>query len=346
MRRPFGIALVGCGMAAKPHAQALKDLAAHGIVVQGVYARSADRRAAFAQTHGFPEADSLAALASNPLVDAAIVITPPNARAEIVRLFAQAGKHVLCEKPLERTAETAQGIVEMCDKAGVILGVVFQNRFRNAFEVLSQRLHAGDFGTPRLVAVDVPWWRDQAYYDEPGRGTYARDGGGVLISQAIHTLDLMLALTGPIVQVQALCATTPFHRMEAEDFVSAGLRFANGAVGHLVATTASFPGGQESIRLDCDLASLRLQGGVLHISWRDGRIERVGEPAMSGGGADPMAFPSDWHRALIADFAASVQLGRSPRVTGQQALVVQRLIAAIETSSAEGRAIPIKTEQP
>lgn len=337
---------MGCGMAAKPHAEALKDLAAHGIVVRGVHGRSADRRAAFAQRHGFPEADNLASLAADPEVDAAIVITPPNARAAIVRLFAQAGKHVLCEKPLERTVKAAQDIVDVCDTAGVTLGVVFQNRFRHAFEVLSERLKAGEFGTPRLVAVEVPWWRDQAYYDEPGRGTYARDGGGVLISQAIHTLDLMLALTGPIAQVQALCATSAFHRMEAEDYATAGLRFCNGAVGHLVATTASFPGGPESIRLDCDLASLRLQGGVLDISWRDGRTERVGEPAMSGGGADPMAFPSDWHRALVADFAASVQAGRAPRVTGRQALAVQRLIAAIETSSAEGRAISIETEQP
>jgi UDP-N-acetyl-2-amino-2-deoxyglucuronate dehydrogenase len=332
-------------MAAKPHAQALKDLASQGIVVRGVYARSADHRAAFAEAHGFPAVSSLEALAADPLVDAALIITPPNARADAVRLFAGAGKHILSEKPLERTARAAQDIVTCCEDAGVALGVVFQNRFRHAFEDLATRLAAGVFGPVRVVAVEVPWWREQSYYDEPGRGTYARDGGGVLISQAIHTLDLMLALTGPVAQVQALCATTAFHRMEAEDYAAAGLRFANGAVGHLVASTASFPGGPESIRLDCAQASVRLQGGVLDIHWRDGRSERVGERAMSGGGADPMAFPADWHRALIADFAASVRAGRAPRVTGRQALAVQRLIAAIETSSAQGRAILIETEQ-
>jgi len=343
MPRPFGIALVGCGMAAGPHARALKDLSAQ-ISVRGVFARSATRRAAFAAAHGFREAESLEALAADPAVDAVLIITPPNARADIVRLFAEAGKHVLSEKPLERTAVAAKEIVSICEAAGVQLGIVFQNRFRHAYEVLAARLTAGDFGAVRVVAVEVPWWRDQAYYDEPGRGTYARDGGGVLISQAIHTLDLMLSLTGPATQVQALCATTAFHRMEAEDYATAGLRFASGAVGHLVATTASYRGGAESIRLECDRASLRLQGGVLDILWRDGKAEQVGEPALSGGGADPMAFPADWHRALISDFAASIQAGRAPRVTGRQALDVQRLISAIETSSAAGRAINIDTE--
>lgn len=337
MPRPFGIALVGCGMAAKPHAQALKDLASHGIGVRGVYARSAPHRAAFAQTHGFPVADSLDALAADPQVDAALIITPPNARAEAVRLFAQAGKHVLSEKLLELTANAAQEIVTCCEAARVAIGVVFQNRFRHACEVLAARLATGVLGPVWVVAVEVPWWRDQSYYDEPGRGTFARDGGGVLISQAIHTLDLMLARAGPVAQVQALCATTAFHRMEAEDDAAAEMRFANGAAGHLVATTASFPGGPESIRLDCDLASARLQGGVLDIHWRAGRTEHVGEPTMSGGGADPMAFPADWHRALIADFAAAIRAGRAPRVTGRQALAVHRLIAAIETSSAQGR---------
>lgn len=344
MPEPFGLALVGCGMAAKPHAQALKDLAGR-VAVRGVYARSAERRAAFAATHGFPEAASLEALAADPAVDAALVITPPDARLEIVRLFARAGKHVLSEKPLERTEAAARAIVETCEAAGVTLGVVFQNRFRHAFEVLSARLAAGALGPVRLVAVEVPWWRDQAYYDEPGRGTYARDGGGVLISQAIHTLDLMLALAGPVAEVRALAATSAFHRMEAEDYAVAGLRFASGAHGHLVATTAFFPGGAESVRLECERASARLQGGVLDIAWRDGRAERIGEPAMSGGGADPMAFPADWHRDLIADFAAAAAAGRTPRVGGRQALAVQRLIAAIETSSAEGRAIQIDTEQ-
>lgn len=343
MNKPFGIALIGCGMGARPHAKALQDLAGT-VSVRGVYARSVDKRAAFAARYGFPQATSIAALVADPSVDAALVVTPPNARADIVSAFAQAGKHVLSEKPLERNLAAARGIVEACETAGVTLGVVFQHRFRMASRALAARLAQGAFGAVHIVGVAVPWWREQSYYDVPGRGSYARDGGGVLISQAIHTLDLMLSLVGPVAQVQAICATTPAHRMEAEDFAAAGLRFASGAVGHLMASTASYPGDAESIRLDCDRASVRLKSGVLDIFWRDGRHEQVGEPAATGGGADPMAFPADWHRDLIADFAAAVRAGRPPGVTGREALGVHRLITAIETSSTEGRAVSMIQE--
>ncbi|ROU03666.1 Gfo/Idh/MocA family protein [Histidinibacterium lentulum] len=334
------LALIGCGMAAKPHAAALKSLTDR-IEVAGVYARSPERRAAFAAEHGFPEAPSLDALVADPTIDAALVITPPNARADIVSAFARAGKHILSEKPLERTAEAAEAIVTICEAADVTLGVVFQHRFRKASEALADRLRDSSLGPIRVVGADIPWWREQAYYDEPGRGTYARDGGGVLISQAIHTLDLMLSLTGPAAELQGLTATTPLHRMEAEDYAAAVLRFANGAMGHLMASTAHYPGEAESLRLDCDRASVRLKSGVLDIHWRDGTHEQVGEQATTGGGADPMAFPSDWHRDLIADFAEAVRTGRAPRVTGRQALDVHRLIAAIERSSRDRRAISL-----
>jgi len=338
MAERLRLALVGCGMAAKPHAAALKALQDR-IEVAGVYSRSPEKRAAFAAEHGFPEAPSLDALITDPSIDAALIITPPNARADIVGAFARAGKHILSEKPLERTAEAAEAIVATCEAANVTLGVVFQHRFRRASEALADRLTDGSLGPIRLVGAEIPWWREQAYYDEPGRGTYARDGGGVLISQAIHTLDLMLALTGPVAEVQGLVTTTPLHRMEAEDYATAALRFENGATGHLMASTAHYPGEAESLRLDCDRASVRLKSGVLDIHWRDGTHEQIGEPATTGGGADPMAFPSDWQRDLIADFARAVQGGHAPRVTGRQALEVHRLIAAIERSSQERKAV-------
>lgn len=343
MAERLGLALVGAGMAAKPHAAALKEVSDR-IDVRGVFARRPEARAAFASEHGFPEVESLEALVADPSVEAALIITPPNARTDIVGAFAAAGKHVLSEKPLERTEPAARTIVETCERAGVTLGVMFQHRFRAASMALAEGLAEGRFGVIRIVGIEVPWWRDQAYYDEPGRGSYARDGGGVLISQAIHTIDLMLSLTGPVAEVQGLTATTPFHRMESEDYAAATLRFASGAVGHLMASTAHFPGEAESIRLECDRAALRLKSGVLDIHWRDGRHEQVGETATTGGGADPMAFPSDWHRDLILDFAEAVQTGRAPRVTGRDALEVQRLIAAIERSASELRTIQVSQE--
>ena len=214
------------------------------------------------------------------------------------------------------------------------LGIVLQHRARPGVEDLRAMLPR--LGALRMVEVHVPWWRPQAYYDEPGRGTYGRDGGGVLISQAIHTLDLMLSLTGAVASVTAMTATTGFHTMESEDFVSAGLAFANGAVGTLSATTASFPGRGETITLHYANGSARIDTNLLSIDWQDGQSETFGAATTSGAGADPMAFTSDWHRFVIEDFAAAVRDNRPPMVTGRAALDVHRLIAALETSGQTG----------
>jgi predicted dehydrogenase len=343
MTRKLGVAVVGLGMAAKPHALALQALSDR-IEVCGAFARSEAARRSFTETYGFPAADDLQALADNPQVEALILITPPNARQDIVTLFADRGKHILSEKPLERGLPQARAIVETCDRAGVRLGVVFQHRFRAASEKLAELVQSGTLGSVHVVRANVPWWRDQAYYDEPGRGSYARDGGGVLISQAIHTLDLMLSLTGPVASVQAICATTPLHRMEAEDVTAAAMQFANGAVGMLFASTASYPGEAESLQFDFDHAAATLQAGVLTVHWRDGRVETFGgEATGTGGGADPMAFPFDWHQSLIADFAEAIRTDRDPRVTGAMALDVHRLITALEQSSESGRRIALET---
>jgi len=340
MTKKLGLAVIGLGMASKPHLLALEDLSER-IEVRGIYDPAEEARTRVHDTYGFPVAESVEALAADPAVDAVALITPPNARLGLVKLFSGAGKHILSEKPVERTTEAAEKIVRLCEAAGVTLSVVFQHRFRAASEKLAALIAEGALGTLRVVRADVPWWRDQAYYDVPGRGSYARDGGGVLISQAIHTLDLMLSLTGPVASVQALTATTPFHRMEAEDFAAGGMIFASGAVGSVFASTSNFPGDAESLALDCDKASVLLKSGVLTVHWRDGQSESFGEEAGTGGGADPMAFPFDWHKSMYEDFADAVRDGRPPRITGAEALNVHRLIGAIEASSRDGHRIDI-----
>ncbi|RUT31463.1 Gfo/Idh/MocA family oxidoreductase [Arsenicitalea aurantiaca] len=333
----MGIGLVGVGMVADAHARAIRDLEGT-IDLRGVFSRRPEPRTAFAQKHGVPAVESLEALIADPALDALIVVTPPNARQEIVEAAARSGKHLLLEKPIERDSAAAEAIVETCEAAGITLGIVLQHRMRETSLKLKALIEDGSLGTLDSVQVSVPWWRPQAYYDEPGRGSYARDGGGVLISQAIHTLDLMLWLTGPVESVQAIAGTTA-HRMEAEDFVAGGLRFGNGALGSVLATTAAYPGGAESITLNFSACSARLEGGVLDLYHRNGETERFGENSGTGGGADPMAFPHDWHRAIIADFAEAIRTGRPPAIPGRDALAVHRLIDAIVRSSREGVAI-------
>lgn len=333
-------ALIGLGMVSGTYGDAIRNC--DTVSLDLVYARSPEARDKFLDD--WPDlaaqaAESLDQIAASD-VDFVIVTTPPNARAEIVDAMVQAGKPILMEKPVERTLANAKALVAQCENANIPLGIVLQHRARPVVAELRDIMP--NLGGLRAVEVAVPWWRDQAYYDVPGRGSYARDGGGVLISQAIHTLDLMLSLTGPVVDVTATAATTGFHDMEAEDFVSAGLRFANGAVGHLFATTASFPGRGETITLHFQDGSARLESGVLQIDHADGRSETIGQAATSGAGADPMAFTSDWHRFIIEDFAQAIAADRPPLVTGRAALEVHQLITAVEHAAKTGARTQLK----
>ena len=196
-------------------------------------------------------------------------------------------------------------------------------------ERLQQALDAGELGEIASAAVHVRWWRPQAYYDEPGRGTYARDGGGVLITQAIHVFDVFRALVGVSRVVAAQAVTTALHRMEGEDHVHALLELGNGAPGVLTATTAAYPGEPERIEVIGTKGCATLSGGTLTIAFLDGRRETVEAEGGTGSGPSIMDFPHDAHRALIADFAAAIREGRDPRVTGAQALATHRLIDEI-----------------
>ncbi len=348
-QRPFGIALIGAGMVAKTHVLAIRDADPPCRLV-GLIGRSDVRAARFAEEaeqilgHTVEVFPDLAAVGADSRVDAGLIVTPPDARADIVRPLAEAGKAILLEKPVGRTLDEAEEVVAICETAGVPLGIVFQHRMREASRKAADLVAGGTLGAPGLVEISVPWWREQAYYDEPGRGTYARDGGGVLISQAIHTIDLAIALAGPVREVAAMTATTRFHEMEAEDVAVAGLRFDSGAAGWLTASTASFPGGSESIVLHFENASLRLANGVLEVSWRDGRSERHGAAATTGGGADPMAFTHAWHQSVLEDFASALREGRPPAIPGRDALDAHRLIDAITRSAAAGRTVSVSEE--
>lgn len=335
------IGMVGLGMAVTPHARGLVDLA-DSVEVVHAFSPSAERRAPFGQRFPFPLCDSLETILGDPNIEAVLVLTPPNTHLDIARRCAQAGKHVLLEKPIEITTARAEELVAVCESAGVTLGIVLQHRFRPAAETLAAHLASGGMGGLVSCSTVIRLWRPQSYYDEPGRGSFARDGGGVLLSQGIHTLDLMLSLAGPITEVTGYALTSPVHRMETEDMVCAAVRFGNGAVGTIDATTAAYPGFPERIELICRNATASLNGTALEIAWHDGRRTSVAAGASARGtGADPMAFPHDHHRAVMADFVDAVRSGRPPRVTGAEALRVHRLIDALIAAGATRGPVPV-----
>lgn len=338
--KPFRMGVVGLGMAAKPHAPALADLR-DTVEVAGAFSPSPERRAAFAAGTGFPVVSSLEALLEDPSVDALLVLTPPLTHLELVKRCAAAGKRVLLEKPLEPRLSDAVALVETMEEADLRLGVVFQHRFRLAVRRLRAALEEGMIGEPTAASVDVRWWRPPSYYAEKGRGTKSRDGGGVLITQAIHSLDVYCSLAGPIAEVACFTATSPTRTIDTEDTAAGSARFVNGAIGTIGATTAAHPGFPERIELTGTRGTATLVGNDLRVSCHGGREVVVNESGATGGGSDPMAFDRGPHRDLIADFVAATREDRPCATNGRSALVVHRLIDALLRSAEERRFVAV-----
>lgn len=344
--RTIGVALIGAGMIAKTHVSAL-SAAQDSLQLKAIISQRPERAEYLAQYYDGPSpvfASDLSAVTQDPTIDMVIVATPPSVRADLIGTLAAAGKHILLEKPIARTPPEALQVVEICERAGVTLGILFQHRMRASSIAAAKRIASGTLGKLGHVEIAAPLWRDQSYYNELGRGTYERDGGGVLITQAIHTLDLALSLAGPVETVHAMTATTPLHQMEAEDFAVAGLRFTSGAVGSLVATTASFPQGKEAITLHFELGSLSVTADALVISWRDGRVEKEELAQSDVGDKGPIVENHALHQAVIEDFARAIRTGTAPMVSGREGLASHRLIEAVEKSSQTGCPVGIQSQ--
>ena len=322
------IALVGLGPAALPHLRSLQDLNDR---IELRYAFARDPRVDRIQPYTGPVrlTDSLELILQDHEVQAVIVATPPSTHLEICERCFAAGKHVLLEKPIELNFERATRLLELATQAGLQLGVVLQHRFRQASQVLQKLLMDGRLGEVQAASVRVPWWRSQAYYNEPGRGTFARDGSGVLLTQAIHTLDLFRALVGVQSVKSAVVRQTQLHQMETEDHVSALLVLGNGAPGDLMATTAMYPGFPETIEIIGTLGSARLTGGNLQVHFLEGAPVIISSEGGTGSGANPMDFSHEPHRELITDFMQAISEKRAPRVNGAEALKTQALVSEL-----------------
>ncbi|WP_246505078.1 Gfo/Idh/MocA family protein [Microvirga antarctica] len=334
MIKKIELAMIGLGPASQPHSKSLIDLASR-VNVRWAVGRSAERARAFEAEFGFRTTTDLDAAIADPAVEAVLLLTPPSTHLAIAEKCLAAGKHVLIEKPLELTLQRAERLVALARASGLRFGVVLQHRFRPASLRLKQALETDELGQVQAGFLTVPWWRPQAYYDESGRGTLARDGGGVLLTQAIHSLDLFRSLLGVSEVVKADVRTTELHQMETEDLVTAILRLGNGAPGTLMATTAAYPGYAERIEIIGTKGFASLIGGTLQLSWLDGTEERVEAEGKTGSGASIMDFPHDAHRAVLADFLDAIREGRDPQVSGEEALASQRLVTDILAAGRE-----------
>lgn len=319
------VAIVGLGLALAPHMQSLAELRDR-VTLQAAVTRSAARAAAFQAEYGQTATDDLAAVLADPELNAVILLTPPASHAGLGQQILAAGKHLLIEKPAGLTTDESRGLLAQGQAAGLLVAPVLQHRFHPAIRSLEQRIHSGAFGKLCGGHCQVPWWRAQSYYDSPGRGSFARDGGGVLLTQAIHTLDVLRALTGGISITAARAVTSALHRMEAEDMVAALAAFGpEAAPGTLFATTACYPGMTESITLIFQQATVQIDAALVRINHHDGSIETLGEAGASGNTANPMAFHHSAHLALITAFVDAVA-GRAPLGVDLADLIATRAV--------------------
>jgi predicted dehydrogenase len=336
LNQRIGIALIGLGPAAQPHAKSLVDLASQVDVIWAV-GRHVERGHRFIQQYPFPFTTEIMDALTDPRVNAVFVLTPPNTHLEISSLAFGAGKHVLLEKPLDITITRGEKIIAAARAANRRLGIVLQHRFRPASVRLKQLLKNHELGEVEAASLSVPWWRPQSYYDEAGRGRFDRDGGGVLLTQAIHAVDLFRDLLGVKTISLSRVKTTSIHAMESEDLVMALATLANGAPAMLYATTAAYPGFPERIEIIGTSGTAHLVGGALTVDYCDGRKETVRAEGKSGSGAAIMDFSHEAHRSLIIDFLDAIAADRDPTVTGEDALATQQLIASIIRADPENR---------
>lgn len=332
-----GVGIIGLGMAVKPHALALRDLEAAGrLRVLGGFAPSGDRRAGFAAAWGWPVFDRIDALLAAPGLDLVVILTPPGTHLPLAEQALAAGCHVLVEKPVEWDAARAAALVDAATRAGRRAAVVFQHRFRPAALRLKAALDQGALGGILSASASIRWWRDDAYFATPGRGIKARDGGGVLLTQAIHTLDLLLHLAGPVASVTGFARTSGLRAIDTEDIAACALRFATGAIGAVDATTVARPGFPERIEIAGTRGSAMLVAERLDLHIAGQAPEVIDHGSAGGGGADPMAFDHGPHRAMITEVLDAIAQDRPPSNGAATGLPVQRLIEAWLRSAETG----------
>lgn len=339
----FGI--VGCGMIAGFHAKALAD--ASGAELVGCVSRSAEGTANFAQKHACKAYESLEQMLADPGIDAISICSPSGAHLDPALAAAAAGKHVVVEKPLEITTQRCDQIIAATDKAGVKLGVTFQSRFHQASQLFKSAIDAGRFGTITLGDAYVKWFRSQQYYDSGAwRGTWALDGGGALMNQAIHSVDLLLWLMGDVEEITGRIATMTHQRIEVEDVAVATLKFKSGALGVIEATTTAYPGSLKRIEV-CGSGGMAIleeedlkQWQFLNELPEDESIRQsMADRTKTGGGAsDPAAIGHHGHTMFFNDFIEAVNTNRAPLIDGIEGRRSVEVIQAIYHSA--------KTSQP
>jgi len=342
------VGLIGAGNISGTHARAVGEIP--GTTVAAVYSRTRAHAEGLAAQYQARSFDALDAFLEHRPLDLVIVGSPSGVHADQAIAAARRGLHVLVEKPIDVTSARADALVAEASRAGVTLGVIFQDRFKPDVVRLKSLVDEGRLGKPILVTASVKWYRPPSYYaDSTWRGTRALDGGGALINQGVHTVDLLLWLFGPVQRVSGRVATQ-LHKIEVEDTAVAVLEFANGAVGTIEATTAAYPGYPRRVELTGSNGTATLEGDTLvaidvrndsTVSGLSRRSAPSSERAKAENAASPVVSDVSAHRAVIEDFLRAMQNGGRPCCDGREGRRSVDVIEAIYQASRTGAPVDV-----
>ncbi len=340
-------ALVGAGAIAPIHADAIRTV--FGATLVAVYSRSRDHAEAFGRRYDIPWYTDYAQLLEREDIDIVDICSPSGTHAEFCIAAAQAGRHVIVEKPIEVTLARADRMITTCRTCGVKLAVIFQSRFMPAYKHLRAVVEEGRLG--RLVLGDacVKWHRPSTYYASAAwRGTWALDGGGALINQSVHMVDLLQWIMGPVEAVSAFTGTLAHEGLEVEDTAVAVLRFRNGGLGSIEAATSIYPGFPRRLEIHGERGSVLVEGDRIR-AWEvagtgeaeQQQIEAVAGPPTGSGAADPRVATSADHRAQLEDFVLAIEQGRESLVNGEEGRKSLEIVLGIYQSAHTRRIISL-----
>jgi UDP-N-acetyl-2-amino-2-deoxyglucuronate dehydrogenase len=323
------IGLIGGGNISDTHARAARAIP--GVEIAAIYGTNADKTAHLCREHGGTTYQDFDAFLKHRPMDLVIIGSPSGLHAEQGIAAARQGLHVLTEKPIEISTARADALIEAAKQAGVQLGVIFQDRMKPHIRQLKSWLDQGLLGKVLLVDARVKWYRPPEYYaNTQWRGTLALDGGGALINQGVHTIDLLLWLLGDIVRVQARAATL-LHKIEAEDTAVATLEFASGALGIFHATTAAYPGYPRRVEISGTEGTVILEHDrIIAVNLRNAPAPVIESAAADENKSSSSAAVSDFrgHQAVLEDFLAAIQDKRASACDGSEG---RRSIALVES---------------
>ncbi len=344
----IGIGIVGCGMIANFHARAIHD--AKGAHLVACTDFKPELATAFAEKNGCRAYQTLEEMLADPDIAVVTICSPSGAHRDPAVAAANAGKHLVVEKPLEVTVERCDEIIAACEKSGVKVAVTLQSRFHESSQLIKKAVDQKRFGQITMGDAYVKWYRSQEYYDSGAwRGTWALDGGGALMNQAIHSVDLLLWLMGPVTEISAMTATMTHQRIEVEDVAVANIRFASGALGVIEATTTAYPGALKRIEVCGDQGTAVLEEEDIH-TWQfadetaeDEQIRKsmAGKTETGGGASDPSAIGHHGHTMVFEDLVRAIQEDGTPLIDGHEGRRSVEVICAIYESARTGQIVKL-----